>query len=90
MSQKLRRKFLKSDKVENKHIIEQFIRITLLNPEISFSLKIDNNYIFKLEPSKLRQRIINIIGSKTNEKLVPVEEETNLIKIDGFIGKPES
>ena len=84
-----RRKFLKSDKVENKHITEQFIRIALANPEISFSLKIDSNNIFKLEPSKLRHRIVNIIGSKTNEKLVPVEEETNLIKIDGFIGKPE-
>lgn len=84
-----RRKFLKSDKVENKHIIEQFIRIALANSEISFSLKIDNNYVFKLEPSKFRQRIINIIGSKTNEKLVPVEEETNLVKISGFIGKPE-
>ena len=84
-----RRKFLKSDKVENKHITEQFSRIALANPEISFSLKIDNNKIFQLEPSKFRQRIVNIIGSKTNEKLVPVEEETNLVKISGFVGKPE-
>ena len=84
-----RRKFLKSDKVENKHITDQFTRIALANPEISFILKIDNNKIFQLEPSKFRQRIVNIIGSKTNEKLVPVEEETNLVKISGFVGKPE-
>ncbi len=84
-----RRNFLKSDKVEKKHIIEQFSRIALANPEIYFSLEIDNNKIFRLEPSKFRQRIINIIGSKTNEKLVPIEEETNLVKINGFVGKPE-
>ena len=70
--------------------ISQNSSLELLDkPEIYFSLKIDSNNIFKLEPSKFRQRIVNIIGSKTNEKLVPVEEETNLIKIDGFIGKPE-
>ena len=84
-----RRKFIKSDKVENRHITEQFTRIALSNPEISFILKIDNNKIFQLEPSNFRQRIVNIIGSKTNEKLVPVEEETNLVKISGFVGKPE-
>ena len=84
-----RRNFLKSDKVENKHIIEQFSRIALANPKIYFSLEIDNNKIYRLESSKFRQRIINIIGSKTNEKLVPVEENTNLVKISGFVAKPE-
>ena len=84
-----RRKFLKSDKVENKHIIEQFTRIAIANPEISWILEIDNNKIFQLEPSKFRQRIVNIIGSKTNEKLVPVEEKTDLVIISGFICKPE-
>ena len=84
-----RRKFLKSDKIENKHIIEQFSRVALSNPEISFILTINNQEYYHLEKSNFRQRIVNIIGKKTNEKLVPVEEETNLVKINGFIGKPE-
>ena len=84
-----RRNFLKSDKIENKHITNEFTRISLANPEILFILKIDNNIIYRLEPSNFRQRIVSILGSKTNEKLVPVSEETNLVKISGFIGKPE-
>ena len=84
-----RRNFLKSDKIENKHITNEFTRVSLANPEILFILKIDNNIIFRLEPSNFRQRIVSILGSKTNEKLVPVSEETNLVKISGFIGKPE-
>ena len=84
-----RRNFLKSDKIENKHITNEFIRVSLANPEILFILKIDNNIIYRLEPSNFRQRIVSILGSKTNEKLVPVREETTLVKISGFIGKPE-
>ena len=84
-----RRNFLKSDKVENKHIIEQFTRVALANPEISWNLNIDGKQIFNLDSSNFRQRIVNIIGSKTNEKLVPVSEETNLVNISGFVGKPE-
>ena len=84
-----RRKFLKSDKVEKKHIIEEFSRVALSNPEVSFSLIMDNQEYYHLERSNFRQRIVNIIGKRTNEKLVPVEEETNLVKISGFVGKPE-
>ena len=84
-----RRNFLKSDKIENKHITNEFTRVSLENPEILFILKIDNNIIFRLEPSNFRQRIVSILGTKTNEKLVPVMEETTLVKISGFIGKPE-
>lgn len=84
-----RRNFLKSDKVESKHIIEQFTRIALANSEIVWSLYIDDMEYFRLEKSNFRQRIVNIIGTKTNEKLVPVEEETNLVKISGFVSKPE-
>ena len=84
-----RRNFLKSDKIENKHITNEFTRVSLANPEILFILKIDNNIIFRLEPSNFRQRIVSILGTKTNEKLVPVMEETTLVKISGFIGKPE-
>lgn len=84
-----RRNFLKSDKVENKHIVEQFTRVALANPEISWNLDIDGKQIFRLDSSNFRQRIVNIIGTKTNEKLVPVNEETSLVNISGFVGKPE-
>tara|TARA_B100001741_G_scaffold310567_1_gene310091 strand:- start:27436 stop:29196 length:1761 start_codon:yes stop_codon:yes gene_type:complete len=84
-----RRNFLKSDKVENKHIVEQFTRVALANPEISWNLDIDGKQIFRLDSSNFRQRIVNIIGTKTNEKLVPVNEETTLVNISGFVGKPE-
>ena len=84
-----RRKFLKSDKIETKHIIEEFHRISLSHPDISFSLSIDKKEVYMIEKSNLRQRIVSIIGNKNNELLVPINEETDLIKIHGFIGKPE-
>ena len=84
-----RRKFLKSDKIESKHIVEQFTRIALANPELKWSLFIDDKEYFRLEISNFRQRIVNIIGNRTNEKLVPVIEKTNLVNINGYIGKPE-
>ena len=85
-----RRNFLKSDKIETKHIIDQFSRVALANPEIAWILFLDNKEYYHLDSSNFRQRIVNIIGGKINEKLVPIEEETNLVKISGFIGKPEA
>ncbi|MEE2699743.1 MAG: DNA mismatch repair endonuclease MutL [Bacteroidota bacterium] len=84
-----RRNFLKSDKVETKHIIEQFSRIALANPDVSFSMYLDEEEYLHLEKSNKRQRIVNVSGAKSNQKLVPVEEETTLIKLSGFVGKPE-
>ena len=85
-----RRKFLKSDKVETQHIIEEFSRIALANPSIKMQLFHNDNEIFHLAKSNFRQRIVSIIGGKKNEALVPVEEETSVVKIKGFIGKPEA
>ncbi len=85
-----RRKFLKSDKVEMRHINEEFIRFALANPNIKLQIFHNEKEIFHLPKSNFRQRIVNIIGNKKNEVLVPVNEETTLVKISGFVGKPES
>ncbi|SHI98502.1 DNA mismatch repair protein MutL [Mesonia phycicola] len=84
-----RRNFLKSDAVELRHIIDEFQRVALAHPQIAFSLHHNGNELFQLPSSNHRQRIVNVFGGKTNEKLVPVEEETEILKVDGFVGKPE-
>ena len=83
-----RRNFLKSDKVEMRHIIEEFTRVALANPSVKMQLFHNNIEIFHLANTNFRQRIVNVIGGKKNEQLVPIEEETTLVKISGFIGKP--
>ena len=85
-----RRNFLKSDTVEMRHITEEFTRIALANPEIKMQLFHNNNEIYHLTKGNFRQRIVNIIGGKKNETLVPIEEETSVVELNGFIGKPES
>ena len=84
-----RRNFLKSDKVETRHIIEQFSRIALANSDISMSMFLDGVEYLHLEESNPRQRIVNVTGAKNNQKLVPIKEKTTLVNLDGFIGKPE-
>ena len=85
-----RRNFLKSDAVELKHIIEEFQRVALANFEVNMSMHHNgSNELFHLPKSSTRQRIVNVFGNKYNEKLVPVEEETNLVRIKGYVGKPE-
>ena len=84
-----RRNFLKSDPVETRHIIDEFQRVTLAHPSISFLMHHNANEIFHLKSGNLRQRIVSVFGSKTNEKLVPIDEKTDLINIQGFIAKPQ-
>ena len=84
-----RRNFLKSNPVETRHIIDEFHRVALAHPSISFTMTHNDDLVFNLPPSNVRQRIVNIFGSKTNEKLVPVEETTAILKIDGFVLKPD-
>jgi DNA mismatch repair protein MutL len=84
-----RRNFLKSNTVELRHIIDEFHRVSLAHPNISFSLYHNGSETFNLPVSNYRQRIVNIFGNKTNEKLVPVDEDTEVLKISGFVGKPE-
>jgi DNA mismatch repair protein MutL len=84
-----RRNFLKSDNVEVRHIINEFHRVALAHPEIHFEFDNNDNQLFSLPISNIRQRIVNIFGSKSNEKLVPVNETTEVLKLSGFIFKPE-
>ena len=84
-----RRNFLKSNTVELRHIIDEFHRVTLAHPNIVFAMYHNGSEVFQLPESNYRQRIVNLFGNKTNEKLVPVEEDTEVLKISGFVGKPE-
>jgi len=84
-----RRNFLKSNPVEIKHIIEEFQRVAMVHADISFSMYNNGNEVFNLKKGSFRQRIVGIFGEKYNQKLVPVEENTNIISIKGFVSKPE-
>lgn len=84
-----RRNFLKSNAVELRHVIDEFHRVALAHPNISFVMYNNGSETFNLPVSNYRQRIVNIFGNKTNEKLVPVAEETEVLTISGFVGKPE-
>lgn len=85
-----RRNFLKSDSVENKHIIEEFIRIALTHPEVGFTMHHNGQELYKLSATDvLRKRIVDLFGKAINDKLVPVEEHTDIVTISGFVVKPE-
>ncbi len=84
-----RRNFLKSNAVELRHIIDEFHRVAMAHPTLKFDMYHNGSEVFNLPLSNNRQRIVNIFGGKTNEKLVPVKEETDLVTISGFVGKPE-
>lgn len=85
-----RRNFLKSNTVELKHILEEFERVALANPDIFFSLHHNGVELFHLKKGTLRQRIVQLFGNAYLEKLVPVEEKTSVTNISGFISKPDS
>ncbi|MFN5443360.1 MAG: DNA mismatch repair endonuclease MutL [Crocinitomicaceae bacterium] len=84
-----RRNFLKSDAVEFGHIEEEFIRIALAHPELSFSLYHNDSLCYKLSNGNLRKRIVDLFGKNINDKLIQIEETTDIVKITGFVGKPE-
>lgn len=84
-----RRKFLKSDAIETKHIIDEFQRVALAHPEISFYLYNGESSIYQLQAGTFRQRIVSLFGSSYNDKVVPVVESTDLLSLSGFIVKPE-
>ena len=84
-----RRNFLKSNNVELRHIINEFIRIALAHPEVKFIFLNNDSELYNLPSSNYKKRIINLFGSKTSEKLVPVSENTEILNIDGYIFKPQ-
>lgn len=85
-----RRKFLKSNQTELSNVVADFQRIVLVHPEISFSLYNNGTEMYSLPQASLRQRIMDVFGKKMNADLLPVEVETSLVNISGYIGKPES
>ena len=85
-----RRKFLKSDNTEIRHIVNEFQKIVLAHPDIRFSLHHNESEIYNLVAGNLRQRIIGVFGKQINQDLITLETETSLINIKGFIGKPEN
>jgi DNA mismatch repair protein MutL len=85
-----RRKFLKSDPVELKHIMDEFHRVALANPEIYFTFHHNGNEIYHLPKANVKQRIIGILGKQMNDKLVPITEETEVAVFSGFVGKPDA
>jgi len=84
-----RRNFLKSNNVELRHIINEFIRIALAHPDVKFIFLNNDSELYNLPSSNYKKRIINLFGSKTSEKLVPVSENTEILNIDGYIFKPQ-
>lgn len=84
-----RRNFLKGNPVEMRHINDEFQRVALANPEVFFTLHHDGNEVYHLPKGSLKQRVIHLFGNAYNQKLVPVEEDTTIIELKGYIGKPE-
>lgn len=85
-----RRKFLKSNQTELNNIMQEFERIALVNPSVSFSLTCDGTTSVRLMSSNLRRRIVDIFGKKIGDDLVAVDVDTSLVRITGFVGRPES
>ncbi|MEI6883229.1 MAG: DNA mismatch repair endonuclease MutL [Bacteroidota bacterium] len=84
-----RRNFLKSNTSELKFCMEEFFRIAMVHPDIAFTLYNQDKILFQLPPANLRQRIIALFGTSYNQRLIPVEANTVMVNISGFIGKPE-
>lgn len=85
-----RRKFLKSNQVELSNIIKEFEKLALVNYGIEFTMTHNGNVLYKLSKGSFKQRIVDIFGHNLEQQLIPLAIETSLVKITGFIGKPEN
>ncbi len=85
-----RRNFLKSNSVEMRHIVDEFIRVSMAFPNVFFSLTSNGQEVFHLEAGNIKQRVVQILGNNYNAKLVPVKEHTDYLDVYGFIGKPDT
>jgi DNA mismatch repair protein MutL len=85
-----RRNFLKSNAVEMRHIVDEFIRVAMAFPDVFFSLSSNGQEVYHLEKGSLKQRIVQICGSNYAAKLVTVQEQTDYMNVSGFVGKPET
>jgi len=84
-----RRNFLKSNSLELKYIVEEFLRVALVNPEIAFTFYNQDRILHQVTSSTLKQRLVALFGNAYNQRLIPVVQETGIVNIHGFIGKPE-
>ncbi len=84
-----RRNFLKSNTVELRHITEEFLRIALVNTGVEMSMQANNKPIYHLKKAGLKERLVAIYGKQYKERLVPLEEQSSIANISGYIGKPE-
>lgn len=86
-----RRKFLKSDNVELKHIIEEFTRVAITRPDITFTLTSNGKELFVLKAAKsLKFRVLDLLGDNVVGDIVDLEAQTSVVKVSGFVGKPDS
>lgn len=85
-----RRHFLKSNTTEFRHIVDEFTRVALAHPQVSFKLIHNDREQFNLEAGNLKTRVVGLLGNSYQKNLVPVEEQTEFLNINGFIGKPEA
>jgi len=85
-----RRKFLKSDNVEMSHIIHEFERLALVNPNIEFELRHNDTVVHQLLKGSFKQRIVELFGKSLDKQLVPIESATSLVKVSGFVSRPEN
>ena len=84
-----RRNFLKSDNVEFGHIEEEFLRVAMVHENVAFSLFHNDKALYQLPATNFKKRIVDIYGKSMNDKLVPIQQNTDIVEIRGFIGKPE-
>ncbi|MBZ0242890.1 MAG: DNA mismatch repair endonuclease MutL, partial [Bacteroidales bacterium] len=82
-----RRNFLKSNPAEMRHIVEEFHRVSLMHPEVAFTLTSNDKEVFHLYAGNLKQRIVALFGNAYNERLLPVSQDSDTVSIEGFIGK---
>ena len=85
-----RRKFLKSDNVEMSHIIHEFERLALVNPQVELELRHNDTVVHQLLKGSFKQRIVELFGKSLDKQLVPIESATSIVKISGFVSRPEN
>ncbi len=85
-----RRNFLKSNSVETRHILEEFHRVAIAHGDTAFTLYQNEQELYKLRPANLSQRIVQLLGKNHQQQLVSCQEETSLMNVEGYIGKPEN
>ena len=85
-----RRKFLKSNAVELSNIVKEFEKLALVNPEVDFSMIHNDNVLYQLRGGSFKQRVLSLFGRNLDSQLIPIAIDTNIVKIEGFICKPEN